>query len=477
MFYGSVPAEAQAIMNKIIKSWEVSDIYVGCSGNFTIEKFVGPLGRFTLHSNDVTLYSQCLGCFFSGKPVPLELSEEGEKELGWLKEYMKTDADKIATLMLCTRIVTFLGKGDNEYYKMMLEENIKQFPTMHQKTVEKISKNELHIKDYFNGDGMQFVQEAPDDCGFVCFPPFRKAGKAFVKDFAKLEKLFLFTPPEYEFFDEERLKSYFREIMKKKEWCFATDIRLVDEEFLPYLKGMSKTTNRGIPIYIYASHGKSQIVTPFQSTVQMNIHRFAQGMEIGEKIKLNILSNDAFQTLRSQYMNINIRPGSATLAIGVTIDDYLIGVYAFSASPTLSNWDKHIETPTMYLLSDFPVEPVDYKHLAKLVLYAALSKESKQLAERITKRRVASLVTTAFSKNPESMKYRGLFKVLNRKHNDSLEKADWAKDIDPSNAYYLQPYEINYGAPMGQWTLEEGFAMWKKKSSQKRQTGEVIINE
>ena len=42
------------------------------------------------------------------------------------------------------------------------------------------------------------------------------------------------------------------------------------------------------------------------------------------------------------------------------------------------NWDKHIETPTMYLLSDFPVAPVDYKHLAKLVLYAALSKESKR---------------------------------------------------------------------------------------------------
>lgn len=477
MFYGSVPAEAQAIMNKIIKSWDVKDIYVGCSGNFTIEKFVGPIGRFVLHSNDVTLYSRCLGEFFTGQTVHLELSEEGEKTFGWLKEYMKTDVDKLATLMLCTRIVAYVGKGENEYYQMMLDENIKQFPAMHQKTVEKISKNELAVKDYFNGDCMEFVRNAPEDCGFVTFPPFRKAGKAFVKDFAKLEQMFKFTPPEYAFLDEESLLTFFREIMKKRQWCFATDIKLTDDEFLPHLKGMSKTTNRGIPIYIYASEGKPQIVTPFQSTVKMNIRRFSTGMEIGDKIRLNILSNDAFQTLRSQYMNINIRPGSATLAIGVTVDDYLIGVYAFSASPTLSNWDKHIETPTMYLLSDFPVEPVDYKHLAKLVLYAALSKESKQIAERITRRRVASLVTTAFSKNPESMKYRGLFKVLNRKKNDSLEKADWAKDIDPANAYYLQPYEINYGAPMGQWTLEEGLAIWKKKHSQKRQVGEVSTNE
>ena len=256
--------------------------------------------------------------------------------------------------------------------------------------------------------------------------------------------------------------------MTKKEWCFGTDMRLQGDEFTEHLKGMTKTTNRGIPIYLYASSGHPQIVTPLQSTTQANIKKFGQGMEMGDDIRLYELSNDAFQTLRSQYMNINIRPGSATLAIGVVVDGYLIGVYAFSAAPSVAQWDKHIETPTVYLLSDFPVEPTDYKHLAKLVLYAALSKESKRIAERITKKRAASLVTTAFSKNPESMKYRGLFKVLNRKHNDSLQKADWAKDIDPANAYYLQPYEINYGAPMGQWTLKEGLALWKKKHSQKR---------
>jgi hypothetical protein len=32
----------------------------------------------------------------------------------------------------------------------------------------------------------------------------------------------------------------------------------------------------------------------------------------------------------------------------------------------------------------------------------------------------------------------------------------------------MQPYEINYGAPLGQWTLQEGLALWKKKHSQKR---------
>lgn len=468
MFFGSVPSEAQAIMNKIVKTWDCSDIYVGTSGNFTIERFIGPLGKFRLHSNDVSLYSKCLGEFLNGKEVQLELSDQGKEAIPFVEDYMDSSIDRLATLMLCTRIVQFLGKEDHPYYSMMLAENIKQFPEMHRKTVEKLSQNQISIESYYEGDAYDFAVNAPEDMGFVTFPPFKNAGHAYEKDFAKIESLFIHEQPEYECFDEDRLKDYFRQIMKKRYWCFGTNIKFEDDDFVANLKGMTKTTNRGIPIYIYGNTGRPQIVTPYQSTINVKIPKFAAGMELNGDIKLNILSNDAFQTLRSQYMNINIRPGSATLAIGVTVGGYLIGVYAFSAGPTLASWDKHIETPTIYLLSDFPVEPVDYKHLSKLVLYAALSKESKQIAERIVRHRVYSLVTTAFSKNPESMKYRGLFKVLNRKHNDSLEKADWAKDIDPSNAYYMQPYEINYGAPMGQWTLNEGYEIWKKKHAQKR---------
>lgn len=336
MFYGSVPAEAQAIMNKIVKTWDVSDVYVGCSGNFTLERFIGPMEKFRLHSNDVTMYSRCLGAYYMREHVPLELSEAGLEQFPWLTEYMQTDSDKIATMLLCSRLVAFTDKGENPYYNMMLEESIRQFPTMHEKTVEKVEKNALSIASYFNGDALEFAKQAPEDAGFVSFPPFKKAGKAYAKDFAKLESLFKFEPPEYTFFNEDVLKDYFREIMKKKDWCFATDIRLPEDEFAEHLKGMTKTTNRGIPIYIYANSGTPQIVTPLQSTTQANIKKFGQGMEIGNDIRLYELTNDAFQTLRSQYMNINIRPGSATLAIGVVVDGYLIGVYAFSAAPSVA---------------------------------------------------------------------------------------------------------------------------------------------
>lgn len=84
------------------------------------------------------------------------------------------------------------------------------------------------------------------------------------------------------------------------------------------------------------------------------------------------------------------------------------------------------------------------------------------LAERITNHRIKSLVTTAFSKNPVSMKYRGLFKLLNKKKLDGVDE----NETDMSKIYYNQGYELNYGATMGEWTLAEGLEMWKKKHSQ-----------
>ena len=179
------------------------------------------------------------------------------------------------------------------------------------------------------------------------------------------------------------------------------------------------------------------------------VARLGKDDDIGNEIKLIKLSSQHFHMLRSQYMNPYIKPGQETASYGVLVDNKLVGVFAFSASPSFANWDKHIETPTMYLLSDFPVGPSKYKRLAKLVLYAALSKESKLLAESLTNKRVRSLTTTAFSKRPVSMKYRGLFKLLSKKETNK------ASDDEPdmSKRYYSQGFELNYGAIMGQWTL------------------------
>lgn len=71
-------------------------------------------------------------------------------------------------------------------------------------------------------------------------------------------------------------------------------------------------------------------------------------------------------------------------------------------------------------------------------------------------------MTTAFTKRPVSMKYRGLFQLLNKKQLPGVDEGE----TDMSKIYYNSGYQLNYGAPMGQWTLAEGLELWKKKHSQ-----------
>ena len=49
------------MVSEIVADWRCPDIYIGCSGNFTIERVLAPAKRWRLHGNDVTIYSCVLG--------------------------------------------------------------------------------------------------------------------------------------------------------------------------------------------------------------------------------------------------------------------------------------------------------------------------------------------------------------------------------------------------------------------------------
>jgi hypothetical protein len=144
----------------------------------------------------------------------------------------------------------------------------------------------------------------------------------------------------------------------------------------------------------------------------------------------------------------------------VLVDGKLVGAFAFSSGTRSFGGLSEI-----YLLSDFPVAPTDYPRLSKLVLYAVLSHEGKLLVERMMRHRVRTIITTAFSNKPVSMKYRGLFDLVSRKDNPN-----WTPDASGPGAAYQQRYLINYEARMGTWTLAEGLAVWKAKYGE-RTTG------
>jgi len=168
---------------------------------------------------------------------------------------------------------------------------------------------------------------------------------------------------------------------------------------------------------------------------------------MGDKLTLHQMEPPEFNALRAVFLDPKIAPASASLAVAVQVDGLIIGAFAFNyGGPSHSNWDTHIIGPQIYMLTDFAIDGPKYNKLSKLILYAVLSKETLDIVQHASKQRVRSVVTTAFSDRPQSMKYRGLFDLVSRQ---VVEQE--------------HPYMLNYGAIAGQWTLAEGLAQWKEK--------------
>ncbi len=367
-----------------------------------------------------------------------------------MEDYLQDPASSVATVMLCTKMLDALKADgtvkDNPYYNRILPAYRVSWPTMHKKTMDRIESLPFVLKTYHCGDVVPWSKTIPKEAGFISYPPFFSGD--YEAMFAKLDLLFDWDKPVYQEIGDGHIEEFLETLTNRPYWAFGAN-RQVDA-YTHYLRGVTQTTNRGVPIFIYSSKAKTRIVVPKQETAPVPIHRLLPGETIGDHMQIIALGQGQFQALRSQYMNEFIKPGQASAAYGVVVDNRLIGVYAFSVAPQNGGLTHN---SYIYMLSDFAVPNDRYPRLSKLVLYAALSYESKLIAERLARRRVRQLFTTAFSNNPVSMKYRGLFDVYSRIEQKTTQA------ISHDN----QRYRINYIADMGKWNLNEGLQEWKRK--------------
>jgi len=441
-------------VHELAGAWTCPDIFVGCSGNFTVERVLMDLDRFALHGNDVTVFSGAIGSILAGQPFAITLKPEFDDVLGWLRPYMQHPIDTAATVMLLTRMSdTMTAAGDlrdNAFNHRIYPAFERQFPQLHAATAAKLFDLKGSLATYYNGDVMDMLAEIPDRAGFICYPPFFSGD--YEAMFAKLDLVLEWPRPDFEDIGGDFQEQLFDQAKRLDHWLIGSNT--IWENQSQYLCGVTQTTNRGMPIYLYSATGVKRVVTPRQKIEQVGVERLRQGEKLGEKLTLHTLSEGQFQALRSQYMSEKIRPGVAMNAYAVCCDGRLIGVYALSTNRT---GGMIVNPRQVYMLSDFPVAPTSYAHLAKLILFAALSNESRLLAERMVNGRVTEVKTTAFTERPSSMKYRGLFKI------DSRKEREDAGTIygDPTDDEGYGRYQINYLSPIGRWSLAEGLDQWK----------------
>ena len=132
---------------------------------------------------------------------------------------------------------------------------------------------------------------------------------------------------------KDRINAMFEKLIQRTYFMLVTNDYLSD--FKQYFVGMSQITNRGVPIYIYVISDKSMVVLPRQVIATFLLHRLGEKEDIEDTIRLIELKQERLQALRSQYMNVHINPGQATMALDVIVDNKLIGVYALNAGSTV----------------------------------------------------------------------------------------------------------------------------------------------
>ncbi|MFF3665440.1 putative antirestriction adenine methyltransferase [Microtetraspora malaysiensis] len=441
MFHGSIPAPLRSIIYEHAGTWPDQDIYVGCSGNFTIERVLH--ARFgasrAVHGNDVQAYSCALGWWLAGQPLPFTLREDYEDDLGWLKPYLEDPTDLLATLMLGTRFLQWVGKT-GAYYRRMIAATQDQWPRMHDKTATKLRNLTVRLGSYYAGDVLDYLTDVvPADAPVVMFPPFY--GGDYESQFAPIDAAFDWPVPNFNELTEDGKEQIIAQVRDRPHWMLGLHIER--PELRDQLAGVVQTANRGLPIYVYAASGPRRIVRPRQQVAPIPMPKIGPDDELGDRMTLHMLTGGQFAAIRSQFMSKSIKPGSPLLACGVAVDGKLIGAFAYLP--------PKYEPSCAYLMSDFPVSWTRYRRLAKLIVMAASTQEAQLLLQRSLSRRITAWSTTAFTDNPNSAKYgRGIPGVVLQKRSEPAGDG-------------VHRYQLQYGGPVGNHTLAQALDLWKRK--------------
>ncbi len=393
------------------------------------------------HGNDVSIYTCALGALLSGSDDPLGVKPEYAEEWGWLTPYLEAgQRERCAVLMLSTTMMAgSAASRENLYYQRQRRAYREQWERLFAATVAKLEAMPVRLLSYYAGDVMDWLPQVPKDGAVVSFPPFYAGG--YENLYKPLDAVFEWPGrPSYEVMDEAAVDRFFDLATSRRHWMLALHRERAD--MAEHLRGMTKTSNRGVPVYVYASEAKARVVMPQQQVKHCLLPLVADS--IGETPRIIELPAAQFNELRSLYLNPGIAPAMVTQAYGLLVDDVLVGVWAISPPDSvMGNFTPELH-PHAYLMSDFAVGDGSVKRLSALVLRAALSREAQLLYERCLHRRCRGLVTTAFSDKPVSMKYRGLFDLHSRR-----------QDADGK-------YVLNYKARVGELTsvpfafLEDG---------------------
>lgn len=429
MFVGSIDANTRLFFSNISYVLTGKRVFVGCSGNFSIESAIMAQGgkQFRVYSNDVSLYSAIIANFYLGRDMRVDVIND---DFHFLEQYMMTPEDKAATIIVLLDWIKWYGK-DGFHHRRMWRSFIRRFGEIHAKT--KAGLYRLPIDGFYHGDVFDFFKENDDsDAVFITFPPTYAGG--YERLFAAFDDIFDYERPDYPILDDARRDELIKWLVERN--FFYGDDRRLD---LPLVCLSERVGMRPLFTYSNMDVGKMFFGAPKLAPIT-NYNVADYDIDLSDaKISLVVVRPADVLPYKFAYMPASINPVTGQLAIAVIAKNSIVGFLEFSIS--MYRRSGH----DVYLLSDFAV-PTKYKRLSKLIAMLSVSADVLDIIKThmlISPKRV---FTTAFTDKPVSMKYRGVFKVSGR------GKSKRGKFV-------------NYEGVFKNLSAQEVFELWKEKHS------------
>jgi hypothetical protein len=426
-FIGSINAETRKWLGNNGPAFDGRQIYVGCSGAFTVEQIISRYApKARIWGNDVSLYSSALGAYLAGQPFHLTVREE---KYAWLEPFLTDVEARAATIMVLFEVLKY-EKADNLFKQRHWVHYLNNFKGFHQATVAKLQerKKEIRLEAYTTKDIFDLLENIPTDAVIVAFLPTYAGG--YERMFKRLDEIFEWDRPDYALIDEERKKRIITKMMERDY------LYLDDQEWkgLPLVAVVRKARMK--PVYIYSNlealrRGvmKQQRHAEFAPFARLSD---ADEITLESKLVLAPTTNRVVNYYRDVYLSKGVGiPADGEAPFVVAVDGKAFGFLIYSRMQGGGD---------VYLLADFVVNSARYRRLAKLLLLVTQTKEVRRLLEEKFLLELPKCRTMVFTDKPVSMKYRGLYKLARR-----------------------DPGKLVYETDMGVLDLKEVIPLWLKK--------------
>lgn len=433
MFFGAVPTACIEQVFKIIDFTKWQKAYVCCSGSFRIERALRKeFPELKIYSNDVSLYSSALGFLNSGKEIEISF----DKELSFINECKEITSyfDKVAAVIVACEMARFGGRK-NEYAKKHFQYYKDNFSDFLDKAKAKLEKTLplMTIQGYNVCDWRKHVDEAIEQkAGVLAFPPFFKGD--YESQFKFIEENIIWKAPDYDLYDPKSLGSIIDKIDESGiDYCVLSDQLFANRK--PVLEYV---TGRKVPHYCYANTDKSSVRHLYKEPEPFQYKKI-DVTKLNKKSKVQIVQADSKQMdfIKDVYLQKTIIHSTGIANFLIFIDKMLVGGIIYSL-PKYASFGHNC----IYLLSDVTISRE--AKLSKFIAYVATSETLLNIVSKKIVSNINLIVTTARTKKHVSMKYRGIYKKLNKRTADNPDEGNI----------------INYGSEVRKETPQEMFQNW-----------------